>query len=106
MAIDGVMDDVDLGAGEPFVKRRLGLVEHFLPRLVPFQLGGFIGPKAFEVTSGAASDDVPVLEVSLSDKRGRGVIGFTVQLSRVNGALDGLLARRGLLFLLCGHEGS
>ena len=53
MTVDRVVAEVGLTADEPLAKRRSGIVEHLLRRLVPVDQAGLLAPEAFHVVDGS-----------------------------------------------------
>jgi hypothetical protein len=58
LVVDGVVTGVCLAAGEPAIERRIGLVEHRVPALVPMNVLRRLGPEAFRVGNGTGIDVV------------------------------------------------
>ncbi len=74
IAIEAVVRDIELAVLEPFVERRLGLVERFRERLVPQDLvARVLCPEAGEVLGGVRVERVEVglLDVGLRDEFAR-----------------------------------
>jgi hypothetical protein len=47
--VDGILDDVRLAAGEPFVKRLVGIIKNLVPFAVPLQFFGLLRPESLPV---------------------------------------------------------
>ena len=66
MAVQAVVDDVDLGADEPLVERLLALIQDLIPLAVPLQLLGLLGPEPLEILLRQLGRGLPVLEQRLA----------------------------------------
>ena len=71
VAVEAVVGDVELAADEPLGVRRIGPVEHLLPRLRPVERLGLLGPEALVVLLRLAVDRLAVGDVRLLDELGR-----------------------------------
>jgi hypothetical protein len=62
VAVNAVVDDVDLCRREPFEERFFGIVQYFFPFAVPFEFFRFGFPKGAEVFFGGAVELVPIFQ--------------------------------------------
>ncbi len=83
MPVDAVMDDVDLGIGEPFEERLVRIVQHLVPFLEPLQLVGLLLPETQRVLAGPLRHGIPVLEDRLVAHLLRGIIDLPFQLRHI-----------------------
>ncbi len=86
VAVQGVVDDVGLAAGEPFIEGLFGVVQDPVPGPEPLQLRGPLGPEALRVLHGATVQLFVLPNIGLFQD----VLRSVVQLSVALGA-----ARRG-----------
>ena len=65
VAVDGIEDNVAFGPHKPFVKRRLGIIQHLFPGLGPDQFFGGRLPIAQIILGGLFVFDLRIFDVGL-----------------------------------------
>jgi len=78
IAVQAVVDNVDLAADEPFVERFVAVIEHRVPRAIPFQFLGPLGPKAGQVLLRVVGFGLPHRHIGLGHhvRRGKKHLGI------------------------------
>ena len=65
VAVEAIVDDVDLRSGKPFVKRLLRLVEDRGPLAEPFEIARLVFPEAGQVFGGLFGEGVLIGHICL-----------------------------------------
>ena len=80
MAVNRIVNDVDLCPHEPFEERLVRVVQDLVPLAEPFEFLGLFGPEPFEVLPGGRGQRLPVFQARLLDGFGGRIKYFAVQL--------------------------